>query len=271
MEKFGEFRSDEEGIESWLEKFETRLLCHDVIQADKKKQWCQALVGEAGRRIIHDLGARASWDQIKRELIHVLGESNPVERSLGKLLSYKPGNRGPGEVAADVLVLARKATDDQPLQQRLAVKAFIAAMPDKVRPQLKRHHFDTVKQALDEARFLIDVEEEEDKDRQVLKVTEGPKPASTQEIVQECLKQLQAVVRPVAPTVMPSVVQPAARPLTPVTNLPPTGRSYEQTGQRVARRVRCWCCSEEGHIMKECPVLKGNREAWFARNQAGNE
>ena len=62
MEKFGEFRSDEEGIEAWLEKFETRLLCHDIIRADKKKQWCQALVGEAGRRIIQDLGARASWD-----------------------------------------------------------------------------------------------------------------------------------------------------------------------------------------------------------------
>ena len=120
MEKFGEFRSDEEGIESWLEKFETRLLCHDVIQADKKKQWCQALVGEAGRRIINDLGARASWDQIKRELIHVLGESNPVERSLGKLLNYQPGSRGPGEVAADVLVLARKATDDQPLYRGYA-------------------------------------------------------------------------------------------------------------------------------------------------------
>ena len=165
MEKFGEFRSDKEGIESWLEKFETRLLCHDVIQADKKKQWCQALVGEAGRRIINDLGARASWDQIKRELIHVLGESNPVERSLGKLLNYKPGSRGPGEVVADVLVLAKKATDDQPLQQRLAIKAFITAMPDKVRSQLKRRHFDTVKQVFDEARFLIDIEEEEDKER----------------------------------------------------------------------------------------------------------
>ena len=52
MEKFGPFRPDEETIEQWLDGFEARLLCHGITANDRKRHWCQALVGQAGRSII---------------------------------------------------------------------------------------------------------------------------------------------------------------------------------------------------------------------------
>ena len=55
MEKFEQFKPDEETIESWLDGFEARLLCHNIQSCEKKQNWCQTLVGEAGRSIIKKL------------------------------------------------------------------------------------------------------------------------------------------------------------------------------------------------------------------------
>ena len=98
MDKFEPFKPDEETIESWLDALEARLLCHNIQPCDKKRQWCQALVGEAGRNIIKKVPLRATWDQIKQELIDVLGETNPKDRAFDKLLNYKAGDKGLGEM-----------------------------------------------------------------------------------------------------------------------------------------------------------------------------
>ena len=74
MEKFGPFRPDEETIEQWLDGFEARLLCHGITANDRKRHWCQALVGQAGRSIIKKLPVRATLDQVKAELCEVLGK-----------------------------------------------------------------------------------------------------------------------------------------------------------------------------------------------------
>ena len=52
MEKLEAYRPDEETIEVWLKKFEIRLKCHGITAIDKKKHWCQALIGEAGRSTV---------------------------------------------------------------------------------------------------------------------------------------------------------------------------------------------------------------------------
>ena len=81
MEEFGQFRPDEETIESWLEAFEARLVCHGIRNDNAKRNWCSALVGEAGRSIIKKLPSRSTWAQVRQEVIEVLGESNPKERA----------------------------------------------------------------------------------------------------------------------------------------------------------------------------------------------
>ena len=82
MEKYEQFRPDEETIESWLDGFEARILCHNIQTGEKKRNWCQALVGEAGRSIIKKLPRAATWDEVKQELCDVLGEADPKERAI---------------------------------------------------------------------------------------------------------------------------------------------------------------------------------------------
>ena len=60
MDKFGPFKPDEEPIEAWLDALEVRLLCHNIQACDKKRLWCQALVGEAGLNMIKKLPVRAT-------------------------------------------------------------------------------------------------------------------------------------------------------------------------------------------------------------------
>ena len=112
MEKYGAYKPDEETIEAWLDGFEARLLCHDIVSNDRKRHWCQALVGEAGRNILKKLPLRATWAQVKQELIDVLGEANPRDRAFDILVNYRAGDKGLGEIAADIIAKAIKATDD---------------------------------------------------------------------------------------------------------------------------------------------------------------
>ena len=119
------------------------------------------MLGEAGRNIIKKLPPKATWDQVKQELCEILGESNPKERAFDELLSYKPGDKGLGEIATDIMTKASRATDDLDGHRRLGLKAFLSAIPDNLGKELRRKHFFSVKEALEEARFLQRVEKEE--------------------------------------------------------------------------------------------------------------
>ena len=91
LEKFEQFRRDEETIKSWLDGFEARLLCHNIQTCQKKRNWCQALVDEAGRSIIRKLPHTATWDEIQKELCDVLGK---LTLKIGLLKVYSNTNHG---------------------------------------------------------------------------------------------------------------------------------------------------------------------------------
>ena len=124
MEKFEQFKPDEETIESWLDGFEARLLCHNIQSCEKKRNWCQVLVDEAGRSIIRKLPRTATWDKVKKELCDVLGETDPEERAIKGLLQYKPQGKGLGEIAADIITKAARATDDVAMHAKTWAQSF---------------------------------------------------------------------------------------------------------------------------------------------------
>ena len=98
MEKFEKYNPDEETIEVWLKSFEIRLLCTiNITAADRKRNWCRSLVGEAGNLIIEALPQAATWPEIKEELCSVLGENDPKGRAFENLLSYKPRGKSWGK------------------------------------------------------------------------------------------------------------------------------------------------------------------------------
>ena len=237
MDKFEQFKPDEETIESWVDAFEARLLCHNISSNEKKKHWCQALVGEAGRNIIKKLPQASTWDQVKAELYNVLGETNPRDRAFDQLLSYKPGGKGMGEIATDIMTKASVATDDLDAQNRLGLKAFLSAIPLSISRELRKRHLGSVREALQEARFLQRVEEQESSNEKKKVLTlDLPPPPSQMDLVEECLKQLQ--------------------------NRGMIGEGKERrSGNGSRRKVVCWCCGEAGHVMMRCPTVKKNRSA----------
>ena len=211
--------------------------------ADCKRNWCRALVGEVGNSIIEKLPQAATWAEIKAELCSVLDDGEPKKRAFEILSRCKPKSKGLGKMASDIMAKAAIATNDADLQTQLGLKAFLQAVPRNIGRELRRRHFDSVKEALDEARFLQSVEEDEDCDQgKVFTIEAEAKPpveeskVDIQQIVEACIKQMQA-------------------------QQPKKEQSERPRSSR--RKLRCWCCGEEGHTLKECPVIQQNRAAYF--------
>ena len=174
-------------------------------------------------------------------LCDVLGETDPKERAIEGLLQYKPRGKGLGEIAADIITKAVKATDDVAMQAQLGLKAFLKAMPESIGRELRRKHFQSVREALKEARFLQNVQDGEELEKgkvlPIAKEEEKPKEnrVDLEHVVGECLKQLQGQAN--------------------------VAGKNERPGNAVRGKFRCWCCGEEGHVLMQCPTVKRNRAA----------
>ena len=90
MEKYEKYNPDEETIEAWLKGFKIRLLCNIITAADRKRNWCRALVGEVGNSIIEKLPQAVTWAEIKAELCSVLGDGEPKKRAFEILSGTSP-------------------------------------------------------------------------------------------------------------------------------------------------------------------------------------
>ena len=241
MDKYNKYNPDEEAIEAWLKGFEIRLLCHNISDADRKRNWCRSLVGEAGNSIIEKLPQAATWAEVKEELCSVLGEGNPKKRAFDVLQNYKPKGKGLGEMATDIMAKASLATSDADLQVQLGLKAFLQAVPRNIGRELRRRHFVSVKEALKEARFLQAVieDDEDHKSREVFKGKEEVKPVKEPKVdlnrvVEACIRKLQT--------------------------LQACKKQSERPGYARKRR-RCWCCGQKGHLVRACPLVQRNQKA----------
>ena len=241
MNKYEKYNPDEETIEAWLKGFEIRLLCNNITAADRKRNWCRALVGEAGNSIIEKLPQAATWAEVKTELCSVLGDGEPKKRALEILSRYKPRGKGLGEIAFDIMAKAAIATNDADLQTQLELKAFLQNVPESIGHDLRRRHFASVREALAEAHFLQSVEEEEDRNEgKVFTVKEEVKPVEEpkvdlNQVVEACMKQLQALQ---------------------------AHKKQSERPRSAQKRLRCWCCKEKGHLLRACPVVQQNKAAY---------
>ena len=91
--------------------------------------------------------------------------------------------------------------------------------------------------------FLQSVEEEENGESgKIFTVeSEGKPPAEKpkvdiQQIVEACMKQMQAQQN---------------------------RREQSERPRPSQRRLWCWCCGEEGHTLRECPIIQQNKTAFF--------
>ena len=166
---------------------------------------------------------------------------DPKDHAIEGLLQYKPKDKGLGEISADIVTKAAKATDDVAMQAKLGLKAFLKAIPESIGHELRHKHFQSVWEALQEAKFLQAIQDNEDLEKgKVLTVDrEEEKPKENrvdlEQVVGECLKQLQAQAI--------------------------LGGKNERLENAMRGKPRCWCCGEEGHFLMQCPTVKKNRAA----------
>ena len=144
-------------------------------------------------------------------------------------------------MASDIMDKAAIAINDADLQTQLGLKAFLNAVPRNIDRELRRRHFDSVGEALAEARFLQFMEEDEDRENgKVFTVKEEVKPVEEpkvdlNQVVEACIKQLQALQ---------------------------ANKKQSERPRSARKRLRCWCCSEKGHLMRACPLVQQNKAAY---------
>ena len=161
MEKLGELDTDSQSVEDWLETFEARADCLGIHQTDRKIKWCKSVIGGVGRKILKNLPPRASWEDATQELKRFLGEEDSQSVAWRKLRRYRAEGKPFGEIASDVLGLASMAAGEVHVRQKLAVDAFLEAVPWKYSIELKKKRVESVEEALQEVKLLKLLEEEE--------------------------------------------------------------------------------------------------------------
>ena len=111
----------------------------------------------------------------------VFGGRNPKTAAWKKLRSYKVKGNCFGEVASEVRELAVKAADEGDVQERLAVEAFLRAIPWHFAREIRVKCIESLKEALEEAKLGKVLEEEEEGKKRIQAVVEEPRPASQEE------------------------------------------------------------------------------------------
>ena len=159
MEMLPEFDAEED-IEEWLEIFECRAACAKITNERTKIQWCRGVIGSVGRCILRGLLERGDWDEAKEELRRYLGEADPRGAVWKKLRGYQANGKSYGEIASEVRDLAVRAADEEDVLERLAVEAFLGAIPWPFPREIKLKETGNLREALKEAKIRKAVEED---------------------------------------------------------------------------------------------------------------
>ena len=159
MEKLPEFNAEED-IEEWLEVFECRAACARITNEKTKIQGCRSVIGSVGRRILKCLPERGGWAKAKEELRRYLGEGDSSAAAWKKLHGYQARGKCYGEIASEVRELAVKAADEEDVQERLAVEAFLGRIPWHFAKEIRMKKIKSLEEALKEAKTRRAIEEE---------------------------------------------------------------------------------------------------------------
>ena len=235
-----EFAGGDESIEDWLDGLEAKLEALDIRGDVRKIKWCKARIGSTGLQVLKGIEPINNWDQAKMELKRYFGDDDAMDTAWRNLEFFHSGSKSLGEIAAEVAKYARRASREEYTQQRLAVRAFINAIPRSMGEKLREKRITTLKKALEEAKYLQTLQEERDRNN----------PVNTVEIRRQSAEEEEAVE-----------IQNQAYRTREATGLPPRYRenlntSYppRERGFRRQRRTECWMCRDQGHFARDCTL-----------------
>ena len=237
MEKINEFKVEVDTIDDWLDEFDARLVAVNIRDNAKKVNWCRAVIGSAGRGVLKNVDPNLTWDQVKAELRRYLGEEDNRAAAWRRLKYYKAADKSLGEIAADLLGHAKAAATEEDVQQRLAVDAFLEAIPWKVAREVKKKKPDTLKKALEEAKFLGVLDEEEQKKKKLELNT------NMEVQINKTEKQKR------------NYGENDRNQRTTCYNCGQEGHiAWRCPEKERKKKIECYACGDEGHIARYCPL-----------------
>ena len=239
MEKYEAFNIETDSIEEWLEGFEAVTEALDIRAEARKIKWIKATIGPVGRGVLQNLGPDATWDQVKGELRRFLGHEDSRSNAWRNLKHYKAENKSLGQVASEVMGHARRAANEVDVQQRLAMEAFLDALPRSIAKELRKSRPTSVPKALDEAKFLMALQD--DDEREQLKTLEFQ-------------QNNFATRKPEEPEERRYLNQELYQRRNQYQNRSQYQYQSQNRNQRRPNQVTCWACDKEGHLARDCPL-----------------
>ena len=274
-----EFAGGEDSIEDWLDGLEAKMEAVDIRGDIRKIKWCKARIGSTGLQVLKGIEPINNWDQAKTELKRYFGDDDAIDTAWRNLEYYHSDSKSLGEIAAEVAKYARKASREEYTQQRLAVRAFINAIPRHIGNKLKEKRITTLKKALEEAKYLQTLQNEKERNKPINTVEIQPAEGKQEELVEiqnQTYRGRGATGPPkrferdlemhYPPRGLERNLEmpypPRGLGRTWETTYPPnnTGRNQEAPyptrgrGFNRPRRIECWACRRPGHFAKECTL-----------------
>ena len=287
-----EFAGGEESIEDWLDGLEAKMEAVDIRGDVRKVKWCKARIGSTGLQVLKGIEPINSWDQAKTELKSYFGDDDDMDTAWRNLEYYHSDSKSLGEIAAEVAKYARKASREEYTQQRLALRAFINAVPKHIGNKLREKRITTLKKALEEAKYLQTLQDEKERNKPVNTVEIQPLEGEQEDLVEiqnqtyrnrgatgfsrrferdletpypprETRRDLETPYPPRETRrdlEMPYPPRGLGRNLE--MTYPPNGigRNLEMPyptrgrGFNRPRRTECWICRRPGHFARECTL-----------------
>ena len=252
-----EFRGGDESIEDWLDGLEAKMDAMDLRTEAKKIKWCKAKIGSTGLQILKGIEPIRDWDQARTELQRYFGDEDAVETAWRNLEYYHAGAKSLGEIAAEIDKFARRASGEEHTRQRLAVRAFIKAVPRRIGDRIRERKVTTLKKALEEAKYWQTVQEEGDRNRQLHPVDLEEEELTLPEIQQQLFQPRSG-----------NTGAPWKRDFRSrdygsrdygsrdYGNRDYGNRDYGEERYRRTKELECWACKEKGHFARECTLWR---------------
>ena len=107
------------------------------------------MIGSVGRHILKGLSERGGWAEAKEELQRYLGEGDSRAAAWKKLRGYQAKGKCYRETASEVRELAVRAADEEAVRERLAVEAFLGAIPWPFVKEIRMKKIENLEEALE--------------------------------------------------------------------------------------------------------------------------
>ena len=153
MERFPEFNSDKDNLDSWLIRLEAAFRLHKVETDDDKVAWAHVLLSHSGSGFLDDLPAVITWVDFTARVKADLGDTVDADSLQLQFDSIRCSDYDFPRLLATIKKASRRLFKGCPsdILQRNQIAAFVRASPPQVREHLQLFKYKSLQDVFDSA------------------------------------------------------------------------------------------------------------------------